>query len=182
MALDVGEARHLVGDEGGLVALVLGLVPREQLTGDLLGPQVLRLARRVVGDHGVRGVEDALGRAVVLIHDDDGGLGEHLFEAHEVAVVRSAEAIDALILVSHCRDVAVALTEHAHHLPLREVRVLELVDEQVAEPVPPPGERIGVLAEQLHDETEQVVEVDRRRVEQALLVLGVDLGDPVLRR
>ena len=46
----------------------------------------------------------------------------------------------------------------------------------------PAREHVGVLAEQAHGEHEQVVEVDRRRVEQPALVLAVDLGHPVLGR
>ena len=72
--------------------------------------------------------------------------------------------------------------EQAHELPLRGVRVLELVDEDVAEPLLVPVQRFGVLAEQAHGEHEQIVEVDGRRLGQPALVLGVDLGDAAFGR
>ena len=72
--------------------------------------------------------------------------------------------------------------EQAHELPLRGVRVLELVDEDVAEPLLVAAQHFGVLAEQPHGEHEQVVEVDGRRLGQPALVLGVDLGDAALGR
>ena len=89
---------------------------------------------------------------------------------------------EALIDVSDDHDAAVLLGEEAHELPLRGVGVLELVDEDVAEPVAVTLERFGVLAEQAHREHEQVVEVDGRRFLQAALVLGVDLGEAALGR
>ena len=169
-----------MGDERGLVVLVLGVVAGDELAADLLGPQVLGPARRVVGDDGVGGVEDALRRPVVLLEHDDRRVGERLLEPHEVAVVGPAELVDRLIVVADDHDVAVLLGEQAHELPLGDVRVLELVDEHVAEAVAPALEHVGVLAEQPHGEQQQVVEVGRRRVEQPALVLAVDLGDAPL--
>ena len=117
----------------GLVVLVLRVVAGDELAADLLGPQLLRPARRVVGDDGVRGVEDPLGRPVVLLEHDHRRLGEHLLEPHDVAKVGPAELVDRLIRVSHHEHVAVLFGEHAHELPLRDVRVLELVDQHLVE-------------------------------------------------
>ncbi len=182
MALAVGEPVDLVHDERGFVVLVFGLVAGEQLTTDLIGPQVLRAPSRVVRDHRVGGIEDALRGAVVLLHHDHTRLGERLLEPHQVAKVSTAEPVDRLIGVSNDHDVAVLGGEHPHDLPLRHVRVLELVDEHVLKTVLPPGEHVGVLPEEAHDEEEQVVEVGRRRVVKTLLVLGVDLGDLAFER
>ena len=88
---------------------------------------------------------------------------------------------EALIDVADDHDAAVVLGEEAHELALRGVGVLELVDEDVAEPVAVALECFGVLAEQAHREHEQVVEVDGRRFLQAALVLGVHLGETALR-
>ncbi len=89
---------------------------------------------------------------------------------------------DALIRVADDHDVLVVLGEEADQLPLGEVGVLELVDEDVAEALAPPLEHVGVLTEELHDEQQEVVEVGGRRLGEPLLVLGVDLGEPVLGR
>ena len=89
---------------------------------------------------------------------------------------------EALVGVAHDHHVVVLRGEHPDELPLGQVGVLELVDEHVAEPLPPPVQRVGVLAEELHDEQEQVVEVGRRGLGQPLLVLDVDLGQPLLGR
>ena len=78
---------------------------------------------------------------------------------------------ETLIVIADNHDAAVLFGERAHELPLREVGVLELVDEHVLEAVAPPRQRVGVLTEQPHGQQEQVVEVDGRRFEQAPLVL-----------
>ena len=87
-----------------------------------------------------------------------------------------------LILVTDHHHVAVLLGEHPHELPLRDVGVLELVDQHVVEPTAPAGQDIGMIAEQVHGLHEEVVEVERRRLEQAPLVLPVHLRDALLGR
>ena len=181
-SLGLGQPGDLVDDERRLVALVLGLVAGDELATDLVGPEVLGVAAHVVGDHRVGGVEDRLGGAVVLVEHHDRRLGERLLEAHQVAVVGAAEAEDRLVLVADRHQVAVPLRQHADDLPLGGVRVLELVDEDVVEAAPPAVQDVGVLAEQLHRQRQQVVEVDRGGLEQTALVLRVDVGQGVLRR
>ena len=141
-----------------------------------VGPQVLRLARRVVGDHRVGGVEDGLGAAVVLVEHHGGDVGERLLELQDVAVVGAAEAVHRLVGVADDGDVVVAAGEEEDDLVLRLVRVLVLVDEDVLEALAVVLEDVGVVAEQAHGVDQQVVEVHRPRLEQAVLVLAVDLG------
>ena len=166
-------------DEGRLVVFVLGLVADDGLTVAEFGPQLLGPVRRVVRDHRVRSVEDLLRRAVVLVEHDDGRVGEGLLETRDVAEVGATELVDRLVHVADGHDAAMLLGEHPHQFPLRDVRVLELVDEQVPETAPPPIERVGVLTEQSDREDEHVVEVEGRRVSKAPLVLRVHLRDPL---
>ncbi len=81
-----------------------------------------------------------------------------------------------LVGVADDADVAVAVGEEEHDLVLGLVGVLVLVDEDVLEALAVVLEHVGVLAEQLHGVGEQVVEVHRAGLEQAGLVLGVDVG------
>ena len=97
LTVGLGEARGLVRDERRLVVLVFGVVAGDELTADLLRPQLLRVARRVVGDHRVGGVEDVLARPVVLLEDDHRRVREHLLEPHQVPVVRPAELVDRVV-------------------------------------------------------------------------------------
>ncbi len=162
--------------------LVVTLVADDLLTDALVGPEVLLARRRVVRDDRVGGFEDPLGRAVVLIEHDHRGVGERILELQQVAEVGAAEPVHALRVVADDHDAAMFDGEQAHDFPLRGVRVLELVDEDVAEPLLVPEQRLGVLAEQANREQQQVVEVDGRRLGQPPLVLGVDLRDPALGR
>ena len=54
-----------------------------------VGAQVLRRALEVARDDGVGHVEDRLRGAVVLLQQDDLGVGEVLAEAQDVAIVRA---------------------------------------------------------------------------------------------
>ena len=51
----------------------------------------------VVGDHRVRGVQDRLRRAVVLLQLDDVGVGIVVGEVEDVLDVRAAEAVDRVV-------------------------------------------------------------------------------------
>ena len=83
-----------------------------------------------------------------------------LLEIEDVADVRTAKAIDRLIVVADHRDVAVLRGEEVHEHVLGPVRVLVLVDQHVAEPVAPLLERLGVGAVELDELHDQVVEIE----------------------
>ncbi len=90
-------------------------------------------------------------------------------------------ADDTLIRVAHDAEVPVRLGEPAHDAVLRAVRVLVLVDEDVAPAVAVEVEHGGARLEEAHHEQEQVVEVHRARRRAAHLVQAVERGDPLLR-
>ena len=70
---------------------------------------MLLARRRVVRDHRVRGVEDALGRPVVLVEHDDRRVGERLLEPQQVPEVGAAELYIALRVVTDDHDAAMLL-------------------------------------------------------------------------
>ncbi len=86
----------------------------------------------------------------------------------------------ALVAVADDADVAVIRRQRDDDLVLHLVGVLVLVDEHVAEAALVVAEHVGVLAEQLHRVEQQIIEVHRARLQQAGLVLGEHLGDPLL--
>ena len=106
--------------------------------------------------------------------------GEVPLELQDVADVRAAERVDRLVLVADDADVPVLAAEQLEEAVLRVVRVLVLVDEDVAEGLAPALERLGEALEDLHREHEQVVEVDGVRGVQAPLVELVGLGDGLI--
>ena len=84
-----------------------------------------------------------------ILDDPQRSIGHHDLAARHQTLVRVADH----------HDVAVLAREQPDDLPLRAVRVLELIDQHVSEPVPPPLERIRVLAKQPNHQQQQVVEV-----------------------
>ena len=104
---------------------------------------MLRLPLRVVLDHRVRGSEDRVRRAIVLLEGHDLGAGEVALELEDVADVRSAKRVDRLIRVADDEEVAVLLGEQLEQAVLRMVGVLVLVDEDVPERLLPSRARLG---------------------------------------
>ncbi len=160
-----------------LVALVGGAVPRDLPAAVPLGEQVLAVRRGIVRDDRVRGVEDCLGGAEVLLEEHDRRVGKVLLELEDVAHVRGAEPVDALVRVADHADVPVLLGEEPRDLVLGQVRVLVLVDEDVVEPLAIVLEHVRAAAQQPHRVGEQVVEVHRVRSLQAPLVERVEIRD-----
>ena len=105
------------------------------------------------------GFENDLRRAVVLLQPHDARVGKILFELENVADVGAAPRVDALILIADSADVLVLAGQQLHQFVLRAVRVLVLVDEQIAiATLVALARRRGDL-EQAHGFEQQVVEV-----------------------
>ena len=117
-------------------------------TGSVRRPHPLRLARGVVRDHGVGGIEDPLRRTVVLLEDDRAGAGEVPLEVQDVAQVGASPRIDRLIVVTHDAQVPARPGEQACQLELSAVGVLVLVDHEVMPAPPERLTRLGVLAQE----------------------------------
>ena len=82
----------------------------------------------------------------------------------------------ALVAVSNDGDVLVLCAQHHHDLVLGSVGVLVLVDQDVLEALLVAAQDVWVVAEQQHGVREQVIEIHRTCLQQAELILLVDLG------
>ena len=176
--------------------LVVGDVADDPLARPRVGPQPLGLAAAVVADDGVGGGQDGLRRAVVLLQQDRGGVGEVLLEVHDVADVGAAEGVDRLVGVTDHHQLArldtlrclralsfqrsVDLEGLAAQLldqaVLRVVGVLVFIDEHVAEPAAVVLPHVGEGLQQVDRGHDQVVEVERVGLAQAALVVAERLG------
>ena len=105
-----------------LVGLVVGVVADDGLAAALVGPQLLGLAAQVVGDDRVGGVEDGLGRPVVLLEHDHRGVGERLLELEDVADVGASEPIDRVVHEHAVGHVGVASDRPRGRTPGRRSR------------------------------------------------------------
>ena len=159
------------------------LVDAHGLARALGGAQVLAQALAVVADERVGAVQDVAVGAVVLLQLD---LLAHVELAHEVlhvAHARTAKGVDALVVVAHGDHAARGLQTAIHHvagqllepLVLQLVRVLELIDHDVAKAPLVVGAQLGVVAQQLVGAQHQLAEVDHALALALLLVELVDL-------
>ena len=162
-------------DEVGLFELVRPAEVLDEVATLALGPQPLVLAVAVLADHGRRGVEDDLRRAIVPLELDDLGLGKIVLEVENVAQVGATPAVDRLIGVSDDGEVPVALGQALNQVILRPVRVLILVDHHEPELFGVLLPHMRRLVEQLDRLQQQVVEVEGAVVFEALQVSFVHL-------
>lgn len=119
-------------------------------------------------------------RAIVLLEQNDGRVGEGRLEFENVANVGTTEPIDRLVAVTDHTDLAMLLSQHRHDGVLHLVGVLIFVDENKPETTLIVLEHVWVLREQLDGVEQQIVEVHRTGFLQPQLVLGVHLGDLAL--
>ena len=171
-----GERLDLLADPARLLLAVPVADQPDLLAGLDVGPEGLAEAMLVRRDHGACRGEDVRGRAVVLLEADDDGAGEVLLEAQDVADLGAAPAVDRLVVVADDAEVAVGGGEQAQPEVLRDVGVLVLVDEDVAEPALVLRQHVGVALQDGEDVHQQVAEVAGVEDAQPLLVLGVELG------
>ena len=118
----------------------------------------------------MRRVDDVGRGAVVLLQLDDLRAGEILFEFQNVADIRAAPLVDALVVVPDDAEVAVFLRQQVDEAVLQHVRVLIFVHHDVAELVLVAQQRLFVAFEQPHRVQDEVVEVHGVVLAQSLLV------------
>ena len=121
----------------------------------------------------MRGVEDRLPAAVVVDEHDARGTGVRRAEAEDVAERRSSEPVDRLVVVADDGDIAVVRGQQPDELPLRVVRVLELVHQDVPIPTPLLVEDRRVIPQEPEREADLVAEVEAIAAAHEALVGGV---------
>ena len=131
----------------------------------------LEPVRVVVPDELVRRVEDGLRRAVVLGQHVGGARRVALAEVEDVRDRGPAELVDALVVVADDGQVRRLARERAHDRELREVRVLELVDEDPRVAPPELARQRRVLAHEAQRQRQEP-----RKVGEALAGEELEVG------
>ena len=119
--------------------------------------------RRGLGDRPRRD-EDPLRAAVALLEPHDGRLRPLGLEVAQVLGRRAAQAVDRLVVVAGGADLAVLAREQPQQQALGEVRVLQLVDEHVAEALGDPRAHARLGAQEPEGVEHEVAEVARARL------------------
>ena len=174
------EAVDLLDNELRLLFLGVSLGDRHRGAGVVAGEQVLRDAVLVGRDEAPRGFENGAGGAVVLREMHLLGVRVVLLEREDVADVGVAPGVDRLIGVADDGEIAVLVGELACDLVLGHVRVLELVDHDVDEPLLVLRPRLRRLAEQVDRPPQQVVEVHGAAAFERGLVLDEHAVDDLV--
>ena len=172
----LAQGLDVLADGARLLLVVPHACNRYRLAHGTVGEQRLAEAALVVGDETRRRRQDVSGRAVVALQPDHGGAGEVRLEAQDVVDLGAAPAVDRLVVVADAADVGPggAAGQQAQPQVLGDVGVLVFVDQHVAEPGLVVREHLRVVAEQPQHLQQQVAEVCRVELLQALLVGGVE--------
>ena len=144
-ATPVVHAAELAHRPAGLVVLVVGPEPDDGVAAAGVGPQLLWHAAEVLRDDSVGGVQNRLGRPVVLVQNDDRGIRERPLEFEDVAYVGAPEPVNRLVAVTHHADVAMPGSQQHDQLVLHNVGVLVLVDQHVLETLLVFLEYVGIV-------------------------------------
>ena len=113
----------------------------------------------VAGDKAVGGLDDVLGRAVVLFEFKELGPAIYFGELQDIVDLCAPEAVDALRVVAHDADVLVSAGELVHDAVLNGIGVLILVDEDEMEPLRIFFEHFGMVFKQEVGVEQEVVKV-----------------------
>ena len=151
-------------------AATLTRSPRASSVNSVLPSRPLLLAMRPEA-----AAEDMPGRAIVPLQPDHRRAREVLLEAQDVVDLGAAPAVDGLVVVPHAADVRRAAGKQPQPQILGDVGILVLVHQDVAEPLLVVGQHVRVLAEQAQHLQQQVAEVRRVQLLEALLVGGIEL-------
>jgi hypothetical protein len=152
----------------GFVLLAVALHERHRLALAELAPQLLGKELGVGRDHVVGRAQDGARGAVVLLERDDLEPRVVLRQALEVVQRRAAPAVDALVIVAHGGEDAVAPHQRLEQLVLHGVGVLHLVHQHVGKGLLPLRARLLVARQQRQGQPDQVVEVHRLKGQQPL--------------
>ena len=172
----LAQSLDVVADGARLLLVVPEGGDADALAHGVVGEERLAEAALVVGDEAGCRRQDVPGGAIVALEPDDDGVGEVALEAQDVVDLGAAPAVNRLVVVAHAADVGRAAGQQAQPQVLGDVGVLVLVDQDVAEPLPVVRQHVRVVAEQAQHLEQEVAEVGRVQLLEALLVGGVELG------
>ena len=166
-----------VADPRGLLPLVSGGEEFDGFACGQLRPQGFFHAARVVGDDLIGRVQNIGGAAVVLFQLDDLRVREILLEIQNIADVRAAPAVDALIVVAHHAQVAAVFGDELHQRVLGEVGILILVHMDVLKALPVAFQHRRMIGEQLQRAHQQIVKIQRIGALEPFFVAVVNIVD-----
>ena len=144
-------------------------------------PKGFALASAVVGDHRVCRIQNVTRRAVILFELDGFCIGKDLIKGEDVFNGRTAEAVNALVIVANDHQVfGGGVGQEDRQLHLRHVGILKLVHTHIAEATLICLANFGIAAQEKNGLHNDVVKVKRIGLAQIALVFLINARDLLL--
>ena len=171
-----GPVAQQIGEEPArLLQIVIERVRLHAVLRLAVGLELFLEQDRVPLDEPAGHLEDLPGAAVIPVENDRVGDVEVAAEALEDVGVGSGPGEDGLLVVAHREAVAVLRDQAGDDLVLRQAQVLELVHQDAVPSRAQLRARLGVAAEQLSGEPDEVVVVDEVARAERLAVRAKEL-------
>ena len=168
------------GDVIGFVVFGLGLVMDDLVARRVFRPKCLSRPAFVVVDDGVGGVQDGLGRAVILFELDRRCVGIVPGKVDDVADVGTAPGVDTLVGIADDADVAPLGSQDLSKGILGVVRILIFVDQDVLEPFLILFPDVVFFFQEADGQEQEVVEVKSVVFLELCLIERIGFGDFLL--
>src|SRR4029453_9913495 len=139
-------------------------------------PKLFAAAAGIMTDNLVGGLQNGIGRAIILFEPYDFDLGKMALEIEEVCDLRAAPAVDTLIVIAYNAEVAMPCGEGMNQLELRGVGVLVLVHHHEAVALAAFFQRLGVIPKQAKGKENQGIEIDRIGGPQCRLIAVLEVS------
>ena len=164
------------GDVVGFASFIGSFIHRYRIAHTVGGPKLLALTAQVVGDHRIGGIQNRLGRAVILFQPDDPGSAVLLFKIQNIFDGGAAEAVNALVVVANHTQIFITSSQQAGQQILQMVGILVLVHQAITEFSLIIGADILIFLQKANGVQDNIVEIHRIVVYQPLLVLFISPG------
>ena len=127
--------------------------------GAIAGPQGFPTTADVVLDDGVGRIENIRGAPIILLQLDDLDLGKMLLQVQQIGHLRSAPAVNALVIIADDAKVAMFLGERMDQFKLGGVGVLIFVHHHILIFFAAGGQCVGMPAKKPEGQQNQIVKI-----------------------
>ena len=157
--------RHIlfdgIGNELCFFPFILNLFQSDLVTGSVLSPEVFAFPANVMLNDLISGIEDGLGRTVVLFQPDDGRIAELVLKRKDVFNRRAAEFINTLVIIANDTKILALGCQQADQHILGMVGILILVHHQVPPTILVIFQHLGALLEKRNSLDDDIIKVQR---------------------
>ena len=167
---------YLPNHKGRFLLRGIGFVNDHFPAGRVLRSQILIQPPIVMGNQVDRGLQDSLGRAVILFQGNSAAVRVILLKTHNVPQVGIAPGIDGLIRVAHHAQVLLRPGQQFSQPILGYIGILKLIHHQIPIAALIILPDAGIFPQQLHRPQQQIVKIHRIIARQQFLIVPIDPG------